>query len=288
MISFIFIFPFAKNYQAIISASSKMQIDEYMSWFPYIKQLMTATLIVVYMVFCLNRRYVYNALVFFLPLVCLLLMLFLGGRKELLILVLFVVYSNLSRVSDGKMMLIALAVVILILSLGVFRAGVERAGGDNDFVNLFGEFIYSHSVLPFSISDAGLFKPNISSYWGVILFFIPSAVLPDKPIPPSYEISESLSYIFDGVGLGFNPLAEAYLTFGVWAPLGCLMALFPLRVGACSIIKVGILNRNSYHGLQRLFRTTSRLNTLNRHSTGSCPATYSPSFAERSLTAIPE
>lgn len=141
-------------------------------------------------------------------------------------------------VKAGYMSALAVAVFILIAYLGATRDvriyGEKIAGRSSEVFgekNLFG-FLFgievTHRVYEFTLEQIPIHHNYLygSGYANSLLFFVPRALWPDKPVATSYTISQLYLNVEDiYTNFGINPVAELYANFGyLGIPIGMFLA----------------------------------------------------------------
>jgi hypothetical protein len=217
LIELMFIHPIFSNYILFTQAVSRVEVEEIISplSFPYIKQLVTGVLIyqtIYFLNSSLNKEIVIKLLVLPLYIMCVFLLLKLGMRKELLIIIVATLIYYSHRIDDKKLIMISFLIVASLLLLGDIRQGNENEDSIN-IINVLGEFFFSHSTLPFIISNNNMMENHPIPYLNALYVFFPKFIVGSSP-----EVALSFSEIFKNkitgfsdMGFGFSPLAEAAL-----------------------------------------------------------------------------
>lgn len=239
IIEIIFIYPIMINYALLASAENRIDVQAIITSisFPYIKQLLTAVLIFKTIYFFKkthNIQFILKVLYVPLYLVSLFLLVKFGMRKELLMICIATIVFYSGKINDKKLMFWLALFVAALLLLGDIRQR-EADEASVNIINVFGEFFFSHSTLPFIVTNPDIMVSAPIPYLNTLLIFIPKFIAgnSDLTLTLSEIFKKNLSG-FDDMGFGFSPLAESYL---------CSRELGWLIFPAICVFYAGIIKR---------------------------------------------
>lgn len=153
---------------------------------------------------------------------------FLGGRREIILMIFFMLY--LFIIKNGKVQYNYIFFIVFLMagfiSLGIYR-DYDSENAVKVAVDALGEFIFPISTLNVHYANENTNILLGSTYLYTFTNFIPSSLLPIKPLPLAVQFANMVAeptqeYI---LGYAITPITEAYLNFGVFTPL-----IFPLVI----------------------------------------------------------
>ncbi len=140
-----------------------------------------------------------------------------GNRREIISLSIFIFtfYVIIKKIAFRKLVLIG-SLLFLIMTIMSKNRGGQNQSEVNLYRNSFGEFIHPYNTLiETSRKNIPLEDYKLgSTYLYPFYAFIPRYIWPTKPLPIATQFSKNMDA---GFGLGFSPLTEAYMNWGIFS-----------------------------------------------------------------------